>query len=140
MPPPVEEGWRGAHREAIVACAEVVGRSGGRQFEVGYLYDEDEPPPDWPPGEPVTAADAGWYATARYKGTLLKGEGADPAEACERLAARVLHGGQCVECGGRINLRPGAGRWKGKNCRWRREGEHWVRGCDGGYATRRATG
>jgi hypothetical protein len=125
------------HAEAIVAAAEIVGRAGGKQFEVGYLYDDETPPPGWPEGKPVTAADASWYATARWNGALLKGEGDHPAEACERLAARILHGGQCVACGNRINLIPGEGRWPESegNCNWYREGKHWLRGCDGGYET-----
>lgn len=119
--------------DCVVAAAEIVGRSGGTTFEVGWLYDDEDPPPGWPEGIAVPVEEQQWYATARYKGALLKGEGTWPWEACERLAAAVLHGGMCVGCGQRINLVPDIGRWAAGNCNWHREGKHWVRGCDGDY-------
>lgn len=121
------------YMDAVVAAAEIVGRSGGREFEIGWLYDDEDPPPDWPEGVKVPIEEQRWYATARYKGALLKGEGTWPWEAAERLAARVLHGGKCVVCGKSINLVPEQGRWSDGNCNWHREGKHWLRGCDGGY-------
>lgn len=124
------------YEDAIIAAAELIGRSGAQQFELGWLYDDEEPPPGWPEGVAVPVEEQGWYATARYKGALLKGEGNHPAEACERLATRVLHGGQCVNCKQSINLMPEEGNWSDGNCNWHREGKHWLRGCDGGWHER----
>lgn len=125
--------------DAVIAAADVVGRSGGREFQVGYLYDDDEPPPGWPPGTPVTAEAAGWYATARWRGALLQGEGPNPAVACERLAARILHGGLCIRCRKTVNLVPEQGRWADGNCNWYRDGQRWLRGCDDGAGRRQQT-
>jgi hypothetical protein len=119
--------------DAVIAAAEIVGRSGGKEFEIGWLYDDEEPPPGWPEGVIVPIEEQQWYATARYKGALLKGEGTHPALAAERLAARVLHGGQCVRCKQSVNLVPEQGQWSTGNCNWRRVGKHWVRGCDGDW-------
>lgn len=123
------------YMDAVVAAAEVVGRSGGREFEVGWLYDDEDAPPGWPEGVAVPVEEQRWYATARWKGALLKGEGAWPWEACERLAARILHGGQCIACRQKINLVPEQGSWADGNCNWHREGKHWIRGCAGGHGS-----
>lgn len=123
------------YMDTVVAAAEIVGRSGGREFEVGlpmarsprlspgglraspfpstsssgtpWLYDDEDPPSGAPPsiGPSSTAASA------------------SPA-ACERLAARVRQ---------KINLVPEQGRWADGNCNWHREGKHWLRGCDSGH-------
>lgn len=124
---PLPEGYM----DAVVACAEIVGRSGGREFQLGWLYDDEEPPPGWPEGVSVPIEEQQWYATARWKGALLKGVGTHPAAACLALAERILHGGQCLGCGKTVNLRPHFGHWSSGNCNWRLEGKHWVRGCDG---------
>lgn len=124
--------------DAVIAAAEIVGRSGGTEFEIGWLYDDEEPPPGWPEGKPVPVEEQQWYATARYKGAMLKGEGTWPWEACQRLAARVLHGGQCTHCKKKINLVPEQGHWADGECNWQRVGKHWIRGCIGkfGYGTK----
>jgi len=40
-----QEGLGQADRDKVVACADLVGRSGARQFQIGYL--NDEPPHAW---------------------------------------------------------------------------------------------
>jgi len=122
--------------EAVQACADLVGRTGARSFEVGYLHDD------------VPAAQAGWFATAVYKGAKLTAENkASAGEACDALAARVLSGARCQHCKGLVALsddgafayheaRLATGeQWnaedaaKAPQCRWTRTGGRWERGC-----------
>jgi len=121
--------------DAVVACADLVGRSGARGFEIGYLHDD------------VPVEDAGWYASAQYRGAWLVAENhRGPAEAAEALALRILKGGKC-RCGKLVALSttgaiafPDAhmadgSRWTAKDaaragqCLWRRNGRQWVPGC-----------
>lgn len=39
----------------MIACVDLVGRCGAREFEIGYLHDD------------VPVAQAGWYASAFYR-------------------------------------------------------------------------
>lgn len=118
--------------DALVAAADLVGRTGARSFQIGYLDDE--------PGSL-------WYAHAQYRGARITAEGPGPVEAAEALARRLLTGGKCTGCGGLIVL-PGRGafayrspvladgtRWsaeaaaKAGQCRWVRTGRRWEAGC-----------
>lgn len=123
------------NEEAIlIACIEAVGRAGARDCEIGYLYDDEDPPPGWPEGVSVTNEAAGWYVTAHWRtGDRMVGEGDSPAEAALDLTYKTLHGGMCIACHGMINLKPDEGHWHARNCLWRIEGQHWLRGCDGGH-------
>lgn len=122
--------------DAVKACADLVGRTGARQFECGYLDDD------------VPSEMARWYATAVFKGAKVTVEDkASPAEACDSLAVRLLSGAQCQHCKGLVALSAGGAfafrkavlvtgeRWdagdavKAKQCRWTRKGDRWVRGC-----------
>lgn len=101
---------------ALVAAVDVIGRSGATGFEIGYL--DDQPPHRW-------------YATAIYKGAKVHGEHpSNPEVAADRLARKLLHGGQCTHCGGKVNVRPWEGHWADAECIWRRAGNRWVRGCE----------
>lgn len=114
--------------DALIAGIELVGRCGATNTELGHLYDDDEPPPGWTEGERVPAEAASWYAHAQFRGARVTVEGyRSPVEAVEALARRLLSGARCVKCGREIRLdsRPGG-------CRWRRNGPHYYRGCDGG--------
>lgn len=114
--------------DALVAAVELLGRAGASDIELGHLYDDEEPPPGWPPGAPVPAAACEWYVHARWKGARLTVDGyADPITAAEALARRVLDGARCVKCGREIRLDSTPG-----GCRWHRNGPHYYRGCDGG--------
>jgi hypothetical protein len=121
-------------RQAIVACADLVGRSGARNFQIGYLHDD------------VPAELAGWYAHASYKGARISEENhPGPTQAAEALAVRLLTGGKC-RCGKLVALgRDGAmaydasmadgSRWsvaeaaEAGQCLWERRGEKWWPGC-----------
>jgi hypothetical protein len=122
--------------DAVKACADLVARTGARSFEVGYLH------------EGVPAAEAGWYATAVYRGAKLTAEDkTSPAEACDALADRLLSGAQCQHCKGLVALSDDGAfafrkatlatgqRWdaedaaKAPQCRWTRTGARWERGC-----------
>ncbi len=125
-----------AAQGAVKACADLVGRAGGRSFECGFLHDD------------VPAEEAGWYATAVFKGTKITAEDKrSPAEACHELAVRVLSGAQCQHCRKLVTLNPlGAvahdvtlmdGRtWTAGEqaaaglCQWRLAGDRWKRGCE----------
>lgn len=117
------------------ACADLVGRTGAKSFECGYLH------------ENVPAVEACWYATAVFRGTKISAEDkASPGEACDALAARLLSGAQCQHCRKLVTLNPAGavardvtlldGRtWtaaeqaKAGLCHWRRRGARWERGC-----------
>lgn len=99
----------------MFAAIDIVARSGGKSFEVGYL-DEDVP-----------AHLARWYAHAQYKGARISAdEHPGPVEAAEALAWRLLEGGQCTSCRRLIGLEGHEG---GGPCRWHRVGDCWVPGC-----------
>ncbi|MFC6081021.1 hypothetical protein [Sphaerisporangium aureirubrum] len=122
-------------RDTLVACADLVGRTGARDFEIGYLHDN------------VPMEQAGWYAHARYQGTRVGVENhPGPAAAAQALAERVLTGAKCG-CGRLVALSDeGAiafngtivadgSRWTVEQavaagqCRWRRVGPRWEQGC-----------
>ena len=128
--------------DAVIAAADLVGRSGGRELEIGYLHDD------------VPVADAGWYAKVTYRGDrIIVEDQRGPTETADALARRILTGARCTHCSGLVALSdtgatayvsdvPGAGghfldgsTWTAAQaraagqCRWRREGRRWVRGC-----------
>lgn len=124
-------------QDAFTAAVDLVGRSGARNFEVGYLHDN------------VPIEKAGWYAHAQYQGARLTAEDQPgPVEAAEALARRILTGGQCAHCGGLVALSDdGAYAYQKAHkvdgtpwdiedaaaagtCRWRRMGARWARGCE----------
>lgn len=119
--------------DALMAAADLVGRTGAKEFQIGYLNDD-------PPHQ--------WYAHASYKGTrITEDDHKGPIEAAEALARRLLTGGKCTKCGGLIAL-SGDGafaytsatltdgtKWTAKDakaakqCRWTRMGRRWEAGC-----------
>jgi hypothetical protein len=99
--------------DAVIACADLVGRCGAREFEIGYLHDD------------VPVAEAGWYASAFYQGARITvDDQTHPALAAEGLALRLLDGAIC-RC-----TRPVASATAQDGCRWRRVGRRWEPGCD----------
>lgn len=99
-------------QDALLAAAALVGRTGARNLEIGYLHDD------------VPVHEAGWYAHAQYKGTrVIEEDHRGPIEAVEALARRLLDGGQCAHCKQTVTLTDGGG------CRWTRMGRQWRRGC-----------
>ena len=112
--------------DALVAAIDLVGRSGARDVEIGYLH------------EGVPLDQAGWYATATYKGAkLIADDHKDPVAASEALARRILDGGQCAHCRKPIAL---GGPPDPAVCRWTRRGPRWVRACEPNRAARRRAG
>lgn len=122
--------------EAFQAAADLVGRTGARSLEFGYLHDD------------VPMHEADWWASVQYNGAKVIAEHhRDPIAALEALCQRLLTGGQCQRCGGLVSLSddgavayPGAARPDGTvwteaeiraagHCRWRREGKRWEPGC-----------
>lgn len=122
---------------AVVACADLVGRTGAKNFALGYLHD----------GVPVEQA--GWYAHAQYRGARIGVENQPgPAQAADALCDRLLTGAQCFHCKSLVTFSdddPRAfeqstlvhgGEWTIEQaraagvCRWRRPGARWVRGCE----------
>lgn len=121
--------------ERVLAAAELVGRTGATDLEVGYLHDD------------VPAEMAAWYAHARFWGARIIAENhKNPVEAVEALAARLLTGAKCG-CGKLVQLHDG-GAFAFRNprmtdgslftaeqaataglCRWTRQGSHWVSAC-----------
>jgi hypothetical protein len=127
--------------DAVVAAADLIGRTGARGFEIGYLHDD------------VPVAEQGWYAHAQFRGTRITVEGAGPVEAAEGLARRLLTGGRC-RCGGLVALSDsGAVAFGGRmadgsdwpleeaaaagQCRWTRMGNRWVSACGAGVPAQR---
>jgi hypothetical protein len=104
----------GMSGDVVVACADLAGRAGARDFEIGYLRDD------------VPTDQAGWYAQVTYRGArLMADEHRSPTAAALALAERILSGAQC-RCGRQVALaddQPG--------CRWQLVGKRWEPGCDG---------
>jgi hypothetical protein len=124
--------------DAMNAGVDLVGRTGAKEFQVGYVHD-DKP---WD--------EAGWYAHAQYAGTrIIVEDYKSPVEAVEALARRLLTGARCKGCGGLIALSDtgafayhsattidgatftSADAAKLPQCRWRRFGDRWEMGCKG---------
>lgn len=100
--------------DAIVACADLVGRTGATGFEIGYLHDD------------VPTEQAGWYAHAQFPGTRLVVEDQPgPVEAADALSRRLLRGASC-RCGRPVALTDAST----GTCRWRRNGNRWQPSCD----------
>lgn len=132
--------WSGASsidEDALVAAADLVGRSGASKLEFGWLHDD------------VPVAEAGWWAHAQYQGARIMVENQPgPVEAAEALARRILEGGRCAHCGGLVALSDrGAVAFENVTmadgstwtvaearaagqCRWTRMGRRWKRGCE----------
>ena len=124
--------------DAVKACADLVGRTGATEFQIGYLHDN------------VPADQAGWYAYASYKGARITVEDQPgPVEAADALSRRLLAGARCTHCHGLVALSDQGAFAFGKatlvdgsqwdagqaaattQCRWRRMGDRWDRGCKG---------
>jgi hypothetical protein len=102
-------------QDSVIAVADLAGRTGGREFEIGYTSDEGPP---------------GWYAHVKYAGArIFVGEQPGPVEAADALARRLLSGGAlCTWCRGTVVL--SGDQQTGVRCRWRRMGPKWIRGCE----------
>ncbi len=125
MPPVVDE-------DAILACAELIGRTRATEFEIGFQEDDETL----------------WYAKAIYEGKDVEvRDRKGPTEAADALARRLLTGAKC-KCGklvtlsdygatayGEVTLADGT-TWTAEEaaaagqCRWTRVGAHWKRGCE----------
>jgi hypothetical protein len=122
--------------DALIACADLVGRAGATGFEIGYLHD-DVPPED-----------AAWYAHAQLRGARITAEGhRGPVEAADALCRRILTGAKC-RCGKLVALSDSGAviypdqrmadgssftpeqAAKAGQCRWRRMGPRWQMGCE----------
>jgi hypothetical protein len=126
--------WR--DDDAIIACADLVGRTGAREFQIGYVHDD------------VPVHEAGWFAHATYQGArITEDDHRGPVEAADALCRRLLTGARCTHCNGLVALSDsGAVAYGGRmadgtvftheqakaarQCRWRRMGPKWVRGCE----------
>jgi hypothetical protein len=119
-----------AQEDALLAAADLCCRSGATDFEVGYLNDDP--------------ADPGWFAYALFRGGRIMTEGhSSPVRAVEVLAARLLTGAKCAQCGLVITVAdgvvlPAEVTWADGSsgdlralaeagvCRWTREGRRWA--------------
>lgn len=99
--------------DAVIACADLVGRAGATQFKLGYLHDD------------VPIEEAGWYAHAQYRGARITvDDRRSPSEAALAFAERLLRGAAC-RCGKTVTLNDGS-----PGCRWQLQGKRWQPGCD----------
>lgn len=122
--------------DALFAGVDLVGRTGAKEFQFGYLH------------ENVPVHEAAWYAHAQYKGARIGVENhAGPIEAVDALCRRLLSGARCQHCKKLVALADDGAmafnstlidgtKWtvdqarKAGQCRWRRVGPRWVRGCE----------
>jgi hypothetical protein len=99
--------------DAVVACADLVGRAGATDFQIGWIHDD------------VPIEEAGWYAHAQYRGArITAADRKSPSEAALGLAERLLRGAAC-RCGKQVTLGDA-----GNGCRWRLSGKQWQPSCD----------
>jgi hypothetical protein len=73
----------------LVAAVDMIGRTGGRAYEVGY----EDPTEDGGTGPVV------WHATATHQGAKHWRTGPDPVTATELLLEDLIDGGTCTSCG-----------------------------------------
>lgn len=100
-------------QDPVIALADLVGRSGGRELQIGYLDDD------------VPVDQARWYAQALFRGArLIADDYPSLVEACDALARRILAGAQCTHCKRTVTLND-----TDDGCRWRRMGDRWTMGC-----------
>lgn len=130
--------------DAVVACVDLVGRTGATGFEIGYLHDD------------VPSEEAGWYAHAQLRGArITEQDHRGPTEAADALARRILTGARC-KCGRLVALSDSGAvafedvtmadgtKWTAEEarqagqCRWRRQGNRWVMGCQNRAQRRKA--
>jgi hypothetical protein len=101
------------NEDVILACADLAGRAGALDFEIGYVH------------EGVPVEDAGWYAQVSYRGArIMTDEHRSPSLAAAALAERLLAGAAC-RCGQPVTLSDTR-----EGCRWRLAGRRWEPGCD----------
>lgn len=98
--------------DVVVACADLVNRTGAAGFEIGHLHDD------------VPVEEAAWYAHAQYLGARITVEDhRSPSGAALALAERLLSGATC-RCRKPVTLSDGQ-----TGCRWRLVGRRWESGC-----------
>jgi hypothetical protein len=103
-----------AGQQRIIAAVDLVGRSGARALEFGYLHDD------------VPVDLAGWWAHATWQGArIMVDDQPGPAEALEALARSVLTGATCQGCKRPVVIDSVAL----GSCRWYRSGARWLRAC-----------
>lgn len=120
---------------AIKALADLAGRCGGRELQIGWLHDD------------VPVDQMAWYAHIQFRGARLTVDNQPgPAHACRGLAERILTGARC-RCGKLVALSddgamayPSATLIDGTKwtrdqaaaagqCRWRLIGARWEPSC-----------
>lgn len=118
------------YADAVIACAELAGRAGAREFEMAWdcphVPDEPEAGPDgWVVRDGHNCHQVTWAAHATFKGARIQTAGHQtPTAAAMDLAERLLTDAIC-RCREPVALsdeRPG--------CRWRLVGHRWEPGCD----------
>jgi hypothetical protein len=96
-------------QDALDAGIDLIGRTGARSFEVGFVNDT-------PPHR--------WYAHAQYEGARIIAEDhPGPVEAIEALARRLLRDAKCIHCGKIISIMSAP---DPNRCRWTRHGMRWT--------------
>lgn len=119
----------------VIACADLVGRAGAREFEIGYLHDD------------VPADQAAWWASAKFRGARVRVDNhIHPASAARALAVRILTGARC-RCGKLAALSDAGAtvyrdatmadgsKWTAEDaaaagqCQWRLVGQRWEPSC-----------
>ena len=69
--------------DALVACVDIVGRMGAREFQIRYSDDE----------EPTV-----WFCVCVHRDGHAVAAGMDPISAAYKLAQEVVDGGVCAHC------------------------------------------
>jgi len=102
---------------SVRAAANLVGRTGARELEIGYLHDD------------VPSHLAGWYAIATYKGAkVIVEDQPHPVVALRKLALKLIEGGACTYCLRTVSTR----RIDRDTCYWQIINMRWERGCGSG--------
>ena len=79
--------------DPVLACADLVGRTGAKSWEIGYLHDD------------VPVEEAGWWCSAIFRGNkVIVMDQPHPVAAAMALANRLLTGAKC-RCGRLVALR-----------------------------------
>lgn len=105
--------------DEVIACADLAQKAGALTFELSWSCPHDPAPDDH------RCPDVMWKTTIGWRDHRLEVEADSPGESADGAATRLLRDSAC-RCGRKVTTTE----LRLDSCRWRREGDRWVPGCN----------